>query len=169
MPGRGSSSATGGGYTYEDYARVLTRWSTDMDRITTEDRKILESFIKDEVRNVGPVKSAYGISRGISMSDAELDKLQVGSEFKEGKLASWSSKVGIAQSFARENTSESKPNKVVIRTKEPSKQAAKIGRIVSTKKFGEAEALMSSKAKFEIVKVKIDRKNYSEIWVKPKN
>lgn len=168
MGGRGSTSAAGG-YTYEDYAKALTKWSTDMDRITKEDRKILEAFIEDEVKNVGPVKSTYGISRGISMSDAELNKLQVGGEFKEGKLASWSSKVGIAQSFARENTSESKPNKVVIRTKEPSGQAAKIGRVMSAKKFGEAEALMSSKAKFEIVKMKIDRRNYSEIWVKPKN
>lgn len=170
MGGRTSSSGMGGSYTYSDYSKAVSKWANDMDNITPEDRKVLEAFIQSEVESVGPVSNAYGISRGVSMSDAELDALQVGGVFAEGKLASWSSKVGIAQSFARNNASDDKPNKVVIRMKEPSSQAAKIGRVMSQqKKFGEAESIMSSKARFEIVKMKVDRKNYTEIWVKPIN
>lgn len=169
MGGRGSQSGMGRSYTYDDYSSAVTKWANDMDSITPEDRRILESFIQDEVNNIGPVSSAYGISRGISMSDAELDDLQVGGTFAEGKLASWTSKVGTAQSFARENVSGSKPNKVIIRTKDPSYRAAKIGRIMSRKKYAESESIMSSKAKFKITRMKIDKKNYTEIWVKPIN
>ena len=169
MGGRGGSSGIGGSYAYADYSNTITKWANDMDNITPKDRRVLESFIQDEVKNVGPVSGAYGISRGISMSNAELDALRVGGTFAEGKLASWSSKVGTAQSFARNNVSDNKPNKVIIRTKEPSYQAAKIGRIMPRKKFGEAESIMSSKAKFEITRMKVDKKNYTEVWVRPIN
>lgn len=166
MGGRGASST---GYNYSDYQSVVRKWVNDMDHITPREKNVLESFIVDSVKNKGPVSSTYGISRGLSMTNNELNNLKVGETFAEGKLTSWSSRVGIAQSFARENTSTSKPNKVIIRTKSPSSQAAKLTGITNLSKYSEAEAIMSSKAKFKIEKIKIDKKNYSEVWVKPIN
>ena len=163
----------GGGnqYTYSDYNNALRKWANNFETINSKDRDILESFIKDRVADVGPVKYAYGLSRGISMSDAELNKLEVGGTFAEGKLTSWSGQIGQAQSFARNNASDSKPNKVIIRTKSPVDQGAKLAGMVTGNKFAEAETIVSSKSKFKIDSIKKAKQNwqYTEVWVTPVN
>ena len=105
------------------------------------------------------------------MSDAELNRLEVGGTFSEGKLASWSGQVGQAQSFARNNASDSKPNKVVVRTKSPVSRGAKLAGMVTGSRFAEAETIVSSKAKFKIDRIKKAKQSwqYTEVWVTPSN
>ena len=171
MGGRSGSSGIGK-YTTADYQRVIRNrindWlKTGKDNLTTEDKRIMESFISEYSAKNGPVQYAYGLSRGMSMSDAELAALQPGSVLAEGKLSSWSNKVGVAQTYARGHMSDSKPNQVVSRTKSPIKQAAKISDVLPGK-YGLGESLISSKAKFRVDKRKKNG-NYTEIWVTPVN
>lgn len=153
-------------YSEEDYRKTIKKWVEQMDSITPLDADILESFINSQVKSNGSVSYVYGLSRGIAMSNAELNALQVGSVFSEDKLSSWSNRSGIAQSFARNNVTEAKPNMVVIRTKDPMYYGAKLKNALTLSKYDEGEVLVSAKAKFEIIKKKKNG-NYIEIWVHP--
>lgn len=171
MGGRGSGSGIGK-YTTGDYQRVIrnriNNWlTTGTDNLTTEDKRIMEAFISEYSTKSGPVSYAYGLSRGMSMSDSELEALKPGSVLAEGKISSWSNKVGVAQTYARGHKSDSKPNQVVVRTKDPISRAAKISDVLPGK-YGLGESLVSSKAKFRVDRVKKNG-NYTEVWVKPIN
>ena len=171
MGGRGGSSGMSK-YTDADYQRVIknriNNWlATGTDNLSTEDKRIMESFISEYSAKNGPVSYTYGLSRGISMSDSELEALKPGAIFAEGKISSWTSKNGVAQSYARGHKSDSKSNQVVIRTKDPIDRAAKISDVLPGK-YGLGESLVSSKAKFMVDRVKKNG-NYTEVWVKPIN
>lgn len=171
MGGRGGSSGLSS-YTTADYQRVIrnriNNWlATGTDNLTAEDKRVMEAFISEYSAKNGPVSYAYGLSRGMSMSDSELEALKPGAVFTEGKISSWSNKVGVAQSYARGHKSDSKPNQVVIRTKDPISRAAKISDVLPGR-YGLGESLVSSKAKFRIDRVK-KNSNYTEVWVKPIN
>lgn len=146
-------------YTSQDWAPAIKRWVIQNDTVSEADRKAIEAFISQS----SPITNK--LSRGLSMTETELDNLKVGAVFSEGKLASWSTRVGIAQSFARNNQSDSKPYKVVIRLDEGTDKAAKVGRLGGSK-YDEGEVIMSSSASFEVTKIKLDKKNYSTVWVK---
>ena len=172
MGGRSGSSGIGS-YTTADYQRVIqnriNNWlATGTDNLTAEDKRVLEAFISEYSAKKGPVSYAYGLSRGMSMSDAELDALQPGNVFAEGKISSWSNKIGVAQSYAKGHVSDSKPNQVIIRTKSPISKAAKIGDVLPGK-YGLGESLVSSKAKFRVDRRKWNSWGYTEIWVTPIN
>lgn len=148
-------------YTDIDWVPAIKRWAIQNDVVTQDDRNAIEAFIAQ----APPVTNK--ISRGLSMSDEELDNLRVGGVFKEDKLTSWSTRVGIAQAFARHNVSKSKPNLVIVRLDEGTDKAAKIGTL-GGRRYDEGEAIMSKNAEFEITKIKRERaaNGYTTIWVK---
>lgn len=160
--GSGGSSSTKS-YSSADWNPAIKRWAIQNDEVSEDDRKAIEAFISQ----APPVTNK--LSRGLSMSDEELSKLQVGAEFTDGKLASWSTRVGIAQAFARRNVSEAKPNQVVFRLDEGTDQGGKIGGL-GGRRYDEGEVIMSGKAGFVITKIKRDRavNGYTTVWVKNK-
>lgn len=168
MGGRGSSSAGGGTFSTSDYMNSLSRWTNQNENITPRDRQILESLIEERSQELGPVSYAYGMSRGMSMSDSELNALHEGGVFQEGKLSSWTGRIGQAQSFARNNVTDSKPNRVIIRTRSPINQAVRLAGLGFRNRFSEAETLVSSKASFIIDRIR-QTNGYTEVWVTPNN
>lgn len=159
MGGRGSSSGMGKSYTHEQHVSALREWATG-DYNSLKHSDVLEDFI----RKSEPVR-VQSLNRGISMTQKQADSISVGDTVSFNGLSSWSSRVGIAQSFARENASDEKPMQVTYRLKGGTDKAAKIGRLGGGR-FDEGEAIMSSTAKFKVDRIKkIDRYRL-EVWVK---
>ena len=98
------------------------------------------------------------------MSREQASSIQVGDEVSLGGLSSWSSRVGIAQSFARENASDAKPIQVVYRLKGGTDKAAKIGKLGGGR-FDEGESIMSSTVKLKVSRVKRVDATKMEVWV----
>lgn len=158
--GRGAFSG-GSEYTHEQHVRALETW-TQGDYNSLKHSDILEDFIKKSQ----PVE-VQSLSRGVSMSQEQLDNITVGDEVSFDGLTSWSSRVGIAQSFAKNNTTEEKPQKVVYRIKGGSDKAAKIGKLGGGR-YDEGESIMSSTAKFVVDRKKKIDAFHTEVWLKHK-
>ena len=143
-------------YDHATQMKSIRKWVRDFDKVTAQDKKVIESFIYWDVkRGRGPISSR--LSRGISLSKEDFDNLEVGNEWAEGKLASWSTSIGMATAHSKHNTSDKKPYPVVFRLNTGTSQAAKLTGAYGDYDYKEGEAIMSSKAKFVIVKIKKPR------------
>lgn len=157
--GRKSKSGMERSYSREQHISALREWATG-DYNSLKHSDVLEDFI----RKSDPVR-VQSLNRGVSMTQEQADSIRVGDSVSFGGLSSWSSRVGIAQSFARENASDTKPMQVTYRLKNGTDKAAKIGRLGGGR-FDEGEATMSSKAKFKVDKIKKIDRYRMEVWVK---
>lgn len=148
-------------YTSTDWNPAIRRWAVQNDTVSPEDRRAIEAFIRQAPR------VDNNLSRGIAVSPQQEASLEVGGTFSEGKLASWSTRVGIAQSFARNNVTSEKPKMVIVRLDGGTNNAGKIGGL-GGRRYDEGEAIMSSSASFVITKIKRDKavNGYTTIWVK---
>lgn len=159
MGGRGSGSRMSKTYTHEQHVSALREWTTG-DYNSLKHSDILEDFI----RQSEPVR-VHSLNRGVSMSQEQADFIKIGDSVSFDGLSSWSSRVGIAQSFARNNASDAKPMQIVYRLKGGTNKAAKIGRLGGGR-YDEGESIMSSKAKFKVDRIKKIDKYRIEVWVK---
>jgi len=159
MGGRGSSSSMGKTYTHEQHITALKEWTTG-DYNSLKHSDVLEDFI----RQSDPVK-VQSLNRGVSMTQEQADSIKVGDSVSFDGLSSWSSRVGIAQSFARENASDAKPMQVTYRLKGGTNKAAKVGKLGGGR-YDEGESIMSSTAKFKVDRIKRIDKYKMEVWVK---
>ena len=160
MGGRGGSSGMNKSYSHEQHLSALKTW-TQGDYNSLRHSNVLEDFI----RQSEPSK-VQSLNRGVSMTQGQADSIKVGDSVSFDGLSSWSSRVGIAQSFARENASDAKPIQVTYRLKGGTDKAAKVGRLGGANRFDEGEHIMSSTAKFKVDKVKKVDRYRMEVWVK---
>lgn len=160
MGGRGGSSGMGGSYSHEQHLSALREW-TQGDYNSLKHSEVLEDFI----RQSEPSK-VQTLNRGISMTQEQANSIKVGDSVSFNGLTSWSSRVGMAQSFARENASDAKPMQVTYRLKGGTNKAAKIGRLGGANRFDEGEHIMSSTAKFKVDRIKRVDRYRMEVWVK---
>lgn len=156
--GRKSKSGMERSYSHEQHVSALKTW-TQGDYNSLKHSDVLEDFI----RKSDPAR-AQSLNRGVSMTQEQADSMKVGDPVSFDGLSSWSSRVGIAQSFARENASDAKPMQVVYRLKGGTDKAAKIGKLGGGR-FDEGEAIMSSKAKFKVDRIKKIDRHRMEVWV----
>lgn len=160
MGGRGGNSGMNRVYTREQHISALRTW-TQGDYNSLRHSDVLEDFI----RQSEPSK-VQSLNRGVSMTREQANSIKVGDPVSFDGLSSWSSRVGIAQSFARENASDVKPMQVTYRLKGGTDKAAKVGRLGGANRFDEGEHIMSSTANFKVDKInKVDRYRM-EVWVK---
>ena len=160
MGGRGGSSGMSRTYTHEQHMSTLEVW-TQGDYNSLKHSDVLEDFIrKSELSKV------QSLNRGVSMTQEQADSIKVGDTVSFDGLSSWSSRVGIAQSFARENASDAKPMQVTYRLKGGTDKAAKVGRLGGANRFDEGEHIMSSTAKFKVDRIKRVDRYRMEVWVK---
>lgn len=158
---------------YEDKRKcqidAIHKWVKEFDKVTDRDREVIEGWIQEESKN-NPVTN--NLTRGVAMSREEVDRFKEGQSYTEGKLASWSTRAGMAQAHARNNKTDDKPCAVTFRIKNGIKKAAKLG-IMQDAKFREGEVVSSKDAKFVISKIKkpknYDKEGwYTEIWLEEK-
>ncbi len=146
-------------YSREDYTKELREW-TQGDYNSLKHSEVLEDFIQKS----DPVR-VQTLNRGVSMSRQQAESIQVGDSVSFDGLSSWSSRVGIAQSFARNNATDNKPVEVIYRIKGGSDMAAKVGKL-GGRRFDEAESIMSSKAKFKVDRLKKLDSRIMDVWIK---
>lgn len=166
MGGRGSGSSMGRGFTHEDHLSALNAWAnTDEHRsVRHGDSRRNEAILEDYIAKSAPVTQT--LMRGVSISDSELASISEGGIINMNGISSWTTRKGIAQSFARNRVSDGKSNQVVFTLKGGSANAAKMpSRTAGGSRYGEGEAIMSKKAKFRVVSKKWSSWGRTEVVV----
>ena len=160
MGGRGSGSGISKTYTHEQHVSALKTW-TQGDYNSLKHSSVLEDFIRQSEPS-----RVQSLNRGVSMTQVQAESIKVGDSVSFDGLSSWPSRVGIAQSFARENASDAKPMQVTYRLKGGTNKAAKVGRLGGLNRYDEGEHIMSSTAKFKVDRIKRVDRYRMEVWVK---